>query len=258
MWYYQSKKDDTEVINKLNELAESHPTRGFDEYYGRIRQQGFKWNRKRVLRIYRLMKLGLRRKRKKRLPERTKQPLVVPQQLNKTWSMDFMSDALGDGRRVRMFNVIDDHNREALAIEAGVSFPAQRVVRILSQLEEEIGLPEVIRVDNGPEFIAHHFQNWCKSKSITIQYTQPGRPMQNGFIERFNRFFREDILDAYWFEDLQQLQILADKWKADYNYNHPHKSLGRLAPCQFAPRSSKDLDPWKMSLNNNVVNLQPV
>ena len=123
------------------------------------------------------MKLGLRRKRKKRLPERIKQPLVVPQQLNKTWRLDFMSDALGDGRTVRIFNVIDDYNREALAIEAAFSFPVQRVVRILSQLEEEIGLPEVIRVDNGPEFITHHFQNWCKSKSITIQYTQLGRPI---------------------------------------------------------------------------------
>ena len=102
MWYYQSKKDDTEVIDKLNELAQSHPTRGFDEYFGRIRQQGFKWNRKRVLRVYRLMKLGLRRKRKRRLPARIKQALRVPEQLNQTWSMDFMSDALSDGRRLRM------------------------------------------------------------------------------------------------------------------------------------------------------------
>lgn len=182
------------------------------------------------------MKLGLRRKRKRRLPTRVKQPLILPKKLNETWSMDFMSDALGDGRRVRILNIIDDCNREALALEPGISLPAQRVVRVLSQLEEEIGLPKVIRVDNGPEFISKHFQFWCKKKQIKIQYIQAGRPMQNGYIERFNRFFREDILDAYWFEDLEQLRILAEKWRVDYNYNHPHKSLGGLAPCQFAPR----------------------
>lgn len=233
MWYYQSKRDDSQVIDKLNELAQSHPTRGFDEYYGRIRQQGLKWNRKRVLRVYRSMKLGLRRKRKKRVLKRAKQALVVPSRLNETWSMDFMSDSLGDGRRIRTFNVIDDCSRESLAIEVGISFPSQRVVRVLCQLEEEIGLPSTIRVDNGPEFISNHFQQWCAQKDIVIQYTQPGKPMQNGFIERFNRFFREDILDAYWFEDLQQLRILTDKWRCDYNQNHPHKSLGGLTPQQY-------------------------
>ena len=233
MWYYQSKKDDTEVIDKLNELSISHPTRGFDEYFGRMRQQGYKWNRKRVLRVYRSMKLSLRRKRKKRVVTRVKVPLIVPKQSKQTWSMDFMSDSLSDGRRIRVLNIIDDWNRESLAIEVGISFPSERVVRVLGQLEEEIGLPSVIRVDNGPEFIAHHFQNWCKQKGIMIQYTQPGKPMQNGFIERFNRFFREDILDAYWFKDLEKLRILADKWRYDYNYYHPHKSLEGLSPMEY-------------------------
>lgn len=237
MWYYKSKKDDSEVIDKLNELAEQLPTRGFDEYYERIRKQGFKWNRKRVLRVYRNMKLGLRRKGKKRLPSRIKEPLTRPEELNQTWSMDFMSDALSDGRRVRVFNVIDDCNRESLAIECGVAFPAERVIRVLTQLEEEIGLPKKIRVDNGPEFISNAFQSWCKSKSITIHFIQPGKPMQNSFIERFNRFFREDILDAYWFEDLDQMRILAEKWRQDYNHNHPHKSLGRKTPCEYRKRS---------------------
>ena len=124
MWYYKTKKDDSEVMDKLSSLAEEYPQRGFDEFFGIIRQQGYIWNRKRVLRIYRLMKLGLRRKHKKRLPARVKEPLQAPAQPNHTWSMDFMSDALGDGRKVRVFNVIDDFNREALAIEAGLSFPS--------------------------------------------------------------------------------------------------------------------------------------
>jgi len=117
MWYYQSKRDDSEVIDKLNAMAERWPHRGFNEYYGRIRNEGLVWNRKRVLRVYRLMKLNLRRKRKRRLPARIKEPLTQPLGINHTWSMDFMSDSLIYGKRFRILNIIDDFNREALAIE---------------------------------------------------------------------------------------------------------------------------------------------
>lgn len=249
MWYYQSRKDDREVIDKLSELAERLPTRGFDEYYERIRQQGYKWNRKRVLRIYRLMKLGLRRKYKKRLPARVRQPLVQPDQYLHTWSMDFMSDALTDKRKIRIFNVIDDYNREALAIEVGLGFPSERVIRVLDHLSEEIGLPKAIRVDNGPEFTSMNFQNWCKENNIEIKYIQPGSPVQNAFIERFNRYFREDVLDAYWFEDLEQLRVIIERWRTDYNYNHPHKSLGRLTPNQYKVlNKGKDFKDKKLNL----------
>ena len=249
MWYYQSRKDDREVIDKLSELAELLPTRGFDEYYERIRQQGYKWNRKRVLRIYRLMKLGLRRKHKKRLPARVKQPLVQPDEYLHTWSMDFTSDALADKRKIRIFNVIDDYNREALAIEPGLGFPSERVIRVLNHLGEEIGLPKAIRVDNGPEFTSINFQNWCKENKVEIKYIQPGSPVQNAFIERFNRYFREDVLDAYWFENLEQLRVIIEKWRTDYNENHPHKSLGRLSPNQFKALSkSKDIKDKKLNL----------
>jgi len=182
------------------------------------------------------MKLGLRRKRKKSLPSRIQKPLMCLEELSQTWSMVFMSDALSDGHRICVFNVIDDCNRESLAIECDVGFPAERVIRVLTQLEEEIVLPKKIRVDNGPEFISHAFQNWCKSKSIKIQFIHAEKPMQNCFIERFNRFFREDILDAYWFEGLDQLRILAEKRRQDYNHNPPHKSLGRKAQCEYKKR----------------------
>ena len=229
MWYYQSKKDDSEVIAKLSELAEQLPTRGFDEYYGRIRQEGLPWNRKRVLRVYRKMRLGLRRKYKKRLPNRVREALQEPDKPNQTWSMDFMSDALQDGRKIRVLNIMDDYNREMLAIEVGLSIPSQRVVRVLQRLEEQRGLPERIRVDNGPEFMAKVFMNYCKNRT-QIQYIQPGKPTQNAYIERLNRLFREDVLDAYLFEDLEEVGILAEDWRQDYNRNHPHKSLGRMSP----------------------------
>lgn len=234
MWYYQSKRDDSEVIDKLNELAERLSTRGFDEYYNRIRKEGYKWNRKRVLRVYRLMGLSLRRKRKKRLPSRTKCPLAVPNGLNHTWSMDFMSDALSYGRRIRILNIIDDYNRESLAIEAAHSFAGEQVVRTLKELVFMRGKPRHIRVDNGPEFLSKIFVNWCKLHGIEIKYIQPGKPVQNAYIERFNRLFREDVLDAYIFDNIEQVRALANKWMDDYNYNHPHGSLNKMSPVEYA------------------------
>ena len=254
MWYYQTKKDDSIVIDKLRELAESMPTRGFDEYYKRIRREGLKWNRKRVLRVYRNMKLSLRRKHKKRLVSRVKLPLEVPKDLNICWSMDFMSDALIDGRKLRTFNIIDDCNREALAIDVGLNYPARRVIETLEQLEEEVGLPEAIRCDNGPEFISKTLQQWCENKRIELRYTQPGKPMQNGYIERFNRFYREDVLDAYWFNDLHQLRKLTNIWMKDYNNDHPHKSLGDKPPREFKSRFGKDFKIFsKSGLNYNIL-----
>ena len=160
-----------------------------------------------------------------------------------------MSDALTDKRKIRIFNVIDDYNREALAIEPGLGFPSERVIRVLNHLGEEIGLPKAIRVDNGPEFTSINFQNWCKENKVEIKYIQPGSPVQNAFIERFNRYFREDVLDAYWFENLEQLRVIIEKWRTDYNENHPHKSLGRLSPNPFKALSkSKDIKDKKLNL----------
>ncbi len=254
MWYYQSKRDDSGVMDKLAELAEAYPTRGFDEYYYKIRREGLKWNRKRVLRVYRNMKLRLRRKHKKRLVKRVKQPLETPVQLNECWSMDFMSDTLTDGRKLRVFNVMDDCNREAIAIDAGLSYPARAVVGTLENLKEEIGTPKYIRCDNGPEFTSRTFMDWCTKNYIEIKYTQPGKPMQNGYIERFNRFYREDILDAYYFNDIHQLQKLSDKWRDDYNFNHPHKSLGNRSPKEYMPRFDEEFKFFiKSGLNNNYL-----
>ena len=239
MWYYQSKRDDTEVIEKLNKLAEKLPTRGFDEYYGRIRNEGLDWNRKRVLRVYRLLKLNLRRKRKRRLPARIKEPLIQPLGINHTWSMDFMSDSLVYGRRFRVLNVIDDYNREALAIELDFSLSGERVIRVLKEVIFMRGKPREIRVDNGPEFISKALQNWATDNNIRMKYIQPGSPTQNAYVERFNRYFREDVLDAYLFNDLSEVRKLAWEWMDDYNETHPHKSLGGISPKKYAEQMNR-------------------
>lgn len=236
MWYYRTKKDDTKVIDALARMAEELPTRGFEVYYKRLRREGHKWNRKRVLRVYRAMNLKLRRKHKKRLPARARNPLEAPAKLNQVWSMDFMADVLSDGRKVRTFNVMDDCNREALAMDVALNYPARKVVETLGYLEEEIGLPKAIRCDNGPEFISKALEKWCGKKRVELMFIQPGKPMQNGFMERLNRFYREDVLDAYWFNDLHQLRTLTEKWMEDYNTKHPHSSLGDRPPVEFMPR----------------------
>ena len=232
-WYYQSIRDDSEVENKLKSLAKGYPTRGFDWYYLKIRSEGLIWNRKRVLRVYRKLKLGLRRKHKKRLNRPYRHALAQPLAPNFTWSMDFMSDVLEDGRRVRVLTIIDDYNREALAIEVGLSIPSQRVIRILERLIFEKGNPASIRTDNGPEFTSHQLADFCQSRKIEQWFIQPGKPSQNGYIERFNRTYREDVLDAFIFEDLESLRMLSKQWLEKYNQGHPHQALGGRSPLAF-------------------------
>ena len=244
-WYYQSQKDDGEVEAKLRELAEQLPNRGFDNYYRRIRLQGYKWIRKRVLRVYRKLGLVRRRKVKRRLPQRVKVPLIEPNQLNETYSMDFMEDRLEDGRKLRVLNIIDDYNREALVCEGAMSFPSKRVIRTLNRLRNERGCwPKNIRLDNGPEYIAQALQDFCKLNKIELLYIQPGKPTQNAYIERFNRHFREDVLDAYLFESYQQFNLIAEKFRVDFNWKHPHEGNGGLPPKVFAlENQSKQIRP---------------
>jgi len=239
--YYVSKLDDSEIILKLQSYARLLPTWGFDEYYYRIRREGLVWNRKRVLRVYRLMGLVRRKRPRKQLPEELRRPLSPSTSLNEVWSMDFMSDALIDGRRFRSLNVIDDYNRECLLGKGSLSYPTARVLRELEELIELHGKPKAIRTDNGPEFISEEYRKWCDGKGITRLYSNPGRPMENGYVERFNRTFREQIMDAYLFSSISQFNIVAEKKIFDYNHNHSHKSLGRKSPVEFAPRQQPSI-----------------
>lgn len=232
-YYYRSKKDDKEVIRALQGLAEQYPVYGFKKLYAYIRRKGYPWNHKKVYRVYRLLKLNKRRKGKRRLPSRVKQPLEQAAMLNQSWSMDFMSDSLVCGRKFRTLNVIDDYNREALAIEVDTSLSAKRVIRVLERVIEEHGKPCTIRVDNGPEFTSKDFELWCKDRSISIQFIQPGRPMQNGFIERFNGSYRKEILDAYAFFELYEVRQLTREWVEEYNTNRPHEALNNLTPNEW-------------------------
>ncbi|GAB3534872.1 hypothetical protein GCM10027443_22700 [Pontibacter brevis] len=232
-FYYRSSKDDSELIAALQELADAHPTYGFRKLLAYLKRDGKTWNHKRVYRVYKLLKLNKKRKGKRRLPARVKQPLLQQAELNRSWSMDFMSDSLASGTRFRTLNVIDDCNREALAIEIATSISSKRVIRVLEQLIDWRGKPAAIRVDNGPEFTSADFTCWCRENGISIRYTQPGKPMQNGFIERFNGSYRREVLDAYLFIELEEVRELTEQWMEEYNTRRPHEALGNLTPKEW-------------------------
>lgn len=232
--YYQPKRvTDTAVAAQLRILAEQQPRWGFKKLYHALRHAGYNWNHKRVHRVYRALQLHLRVKRSKRLPKRTPLPLAQPEQPNECWSVDFMSDALLNGRRFRTLNVLDDFNREVLGIEVDTSLPALRVIRALDQIALWRGYPQRIRVDNGPEFTASAFQSWAQTHHIRLDFIQPGCPAQNAYIERFNRTYREEVLDFYLFVSLQEVRDITQTWVHTYNYVRPHDALGGSAPVAY-------------------------
>jgi putative transposase len=233
VYRYQSRKTgDEEIIKLLDKIAERKPRWGFKKMYDYLKNQGYTWNHKKVRRIYREMGLNLRVKPKKRLPSRDPQPLVAPDQANVSWSIDFMSDSLACGRAFRTLNIIDDFNREGLWIEVDTSLPAERVIRVLEMLALWRGYPKQLRSDNGPELISQKLEEWAEKHDVKQAFIQPGKPAQNAFIERFNRTYREDVLDAYLFSSIKEVQAITEEWLEEYNAVRPHEALGGLPPYQ--------------------------
>jgi len=240
-WYREDPVErqlaaDQPIIDALNAVVEKHARWGFWKCFYRLRNLGHPWNHKRVWRVYTQMRLNQKRRTKKRLPERTPSPLDIPAQLNHTWSFDFMSDSLYSGQRYRVLNILDEGVREALDIVVDTSITAHRVVRTLEQIKAERGLPSVIRVDNGSEMTSQVFTDWCEAHNIRIAYIQPGKPNQNAYIERFNRSFRDEVLDPHLFSNLNQVRELSWAWRLTYNEERPHKSLGNIPPAEFKRR----------------------
>lgn len=224
---------DAELIAALAKLVEECPSRGFGKCCQRLGKSHPHWNAKRIYRVYCAMKLNLRRAASRRLPKRECVPLYVPEQPDTVWSADFMLDALACGRSFRTFNIIDDFNREIVHIEVDTSITSQRLVRIFEQIRQERPLPQVLRTDNGPEFLGEAFVQWAKLNGMAIRYIQPGKPNQNAYIERFNRTFREEVLDQHLFTRLDDVREAAYWWMLEYNEERPHDSLGDLTPAEY-------------------------
>ncbi|WP_097010305.1 IS3 family transposase [Pseudodesulfovibrio profundus] len=236
--YYAYKphpRDDSDVIAALTELAEKKPTWGFSKLFNVLRQQDKPWNHKKVWRVYCLLKMNLKRKAKKRLPQASRTAVAQPLAPNYCWSIDFMRDTLYSGRVFRTFNAVDDYNREALAVEIDTNMPAGRVVRVLDRVAEERGgYPERLRMDNGPEFSGTVMAAWAESHGVNLEFIQPGKPTQNSYIERFNRTYREEVLDLYVFNSLSEVRAITEDFIREYNEERPHESLGNMSPINFA------------------------
>lgn len=237
-YYYRPKRpqktlQDKCITGQLSELAARMPRWGFKKMLP-IVKAATGANHKRVYRLYTELGLNLRVKPRKRLPAGEASCLVQPLHPNHCWSVDFMSDVTRSGRVFRSLNVIDDYNRECLLIQPSVSLPAIAVIRYLDRIADERGYPHMIRVDNGPEFRATVFQQWAKQHHILVHYIQPGKPAQNAYIERFNRTYREEVLDCYLFDSLREVEEITEQWITVYNNQRPHEALNNLAPSVFA------------------------
>lgn len=233
---YQSKLNGENAIiaDWLLRLTTTHQRWGFGLCFLYLRNvKGFGWNHKRVYRIYRELELNLRIKPKRRIKRDKPEALSVPTSINQVWSMDFMSDSLSDGRSLRTFNVIDDYNRECLAIDVDLSIPGLRVIRALEQVIEWRGKPASIRCDNGPEYLSEALVTWSNQNQITLLYIQPGKPTQNAYVERFNRTARHEWLDMHHFDSIEQAQELATKWQWQYNNERPNTAIGGIPPTKL-------------------------
>jgi putative transposase len=225
--------ENEEIADWLIRLTHNQKDWGFGLCFLYLRNVRFKgWNHKRVYRIYRELELNLRIKPKKRLNREKPEPLAVPEAINESWSMDFMHDQLEDGRTFRLFNVIDDFNREGLGIEVDFSLPSERVKRTLDNIIEWRGKPKQIRCDNGPEYISEVLKSWAQENEIHLAFIQPGKPQQNAYVERYNRTVRYAWLSTFLFSSICEVQVYATRWLWSYNHERPNMALGGITPKQ--------------------------
>jgi putative transposase len=232
---YVSRKNDEVLRTKLLEAAREKPRWGYRRLQFVLEQKGLRVNHKRVYRVYREAGLLIRRRRRKRL---LRAGFVRPEvtTANQEWALDFVHDAAESGRKFRVLSVIDVYTRECLALEVETSFASRRVTRELEKIVAERGAPEAIRCDNGPEFTSRHILAWALERKIELVHIEPGRPVQNAFVESFHGKLRDECLNASWFGNLFEARVKIAAWKEEYNEERPHSSLGNLPPREFARR----------------------
>ena len=242
-----TREANDELRQKLRELAMVRRRFGYRRLHAVLRRDGLAVNHKRVYRLYVEEKLWVRKRSRKRRVAVPRAPMLVPERINQVWSMDFVSDALASGRRFRTLNIADDFSREAPAIEVDTSLGGVRVARVLDRLKIERGLPLQIRSDNGPEFISKAVEQWAYENGVDWHFIEPGKPIENAYIESFNARFRDECLNEHWFTSLSDARQKIEEWRKDYNQRRPHSALGYRTPEEFAqatatPSHGKDGD----------------
>jgi putative transposase len=225
--------DDQPLRQRLRELAAVRPRFGYRRLHVLLRREGVIVNHKRVERLYREEGLAVRRRTRKRVARDGRGRAAVPGRPNQQWGVDFVSDALAWGRRIRLFTVVDIFTREALAIEVDTSLPGGRVVRVLERLVAERGAPDEIVLDNGPELAGKALDQWAYERGVWLRFIEPGKPVQNAFVESFHGHLRDECLDRHWFIGLSDARHTIETWRQDYNRVRPHSALGYLPPEEF-------------------------
>jgi putative transposase len=235
--YVSRRQGDEALRRRMVELAKSRPRWGYRMLCDVLRREQLV-NHKRVHRLYKLEALQVRRRRRKRVAAAKRVLLALPSRLNERWSMDFVSDTLSNGRVFRTLNIVDDFTRECVAIEVDHSLPGLRVVQVLERLASTRGLPGTIVMDNGPEFAGRVLDAWAYRRGVRLHFIEPGKPVQNAFIESFNGKFRDECLNEHWFISLIDARHTIEIYRRDYNGYRPHSSLGGLTPEEFARRAA--------------------
>jgi len=238
--YEKVEDKDKEIKSKLREIAFKRKAFGYRRLHILLQRKGVKINHKKTYRLYKEDRLNLRIKGKnKRYRNTERRSIEIPKRPNQKWAMDFMTDSLTNGKKLRAFNILDIFSRECPIIEIGTSMPSLKVIETLDMLALERGLPEVIKVDNGPEYTSEAIRKWANEKGITLEYISPGRPMENGHIESFNGKFREECLNQNAFRTMQEAKNIIEEWRVDYNEFRPHSALGYKAPAEFLRELSR-------------------
>jgi putative transposase len=232
---YHSVRPPQEALRaRIRSLAAERPRWGYRMLHTLLQREGWAVNHKRVQRLYREEGLAVRRRGKRR---RSQAPRPVREPVgdaNVRWSMDFLADTLSSGRTFRCLTIVDEFTRECVAIHAGHAIPAVRVIEVLEQLRVSRGLPQSIITDNGSEFTSRAFDAWAYARGIKLAFIQPGKPVQNAFVESFNGTLRDECLNLHWFVSLPDARRTIEAWRQDYNRVRPHSSLGRRTPAEFA------------------------
>jgi putative transposase len=235
LYGYRSRRaSSADLVTRLKELAAQKRRYGYRRLHVLLRREGHAVNRKRTYRLYRDAGLAVKRRKRKRYAIGERRPLPKPTAANISWSMDFVADALADGRKLRCLNIVDDCTRECLVIEVDTSLTGRRVVAVLQRLAETRGLPLSISVDHGPEFEGQALDAWAFENGVQLAFIRPGKPVENAYIESFNGRFRDECLNENWFVTMAQARRVIEHWRIEYNEDRPHSRLGYLTPARYA------------------------
>lgn len=248
---YQPRRTVPEGLReRIGEIAAAKRRYGYRRVHVLLRREGWKINHKRTHRLYREAGLQVRKRARKRIVQGERTPLQPPRRPNESWSMDFVADALANGRRIRCLTLVDNFTKESLAIIADTSIIGLRVARELDKVIAARGAPESISVDNGPEFAGRVLDEWAYTKGVRLRFIRPGKPVENAYVESFNGKFRDECLNEHWFASLAEARVLIEAWRREYNLERPHSSLGNATPAEFA-------EAWRVATAAQITSNQP-